>query len=233
MPRRGGGRSGDGSPRRLPADRYDADVHGPRRRPRPGMSHGRWGSGEAFPVIRAPVAHQPWSGGATEPRSGPQYRRTGRPDSLTGHTAPRSQLVNSSQNYSPTSSRERRLLVSEGDLNSGMANVRCCPLVSVVDSFSCSETVSGDWLCRLVMSDISQFRPVRGQIADKRHPGHEWPAANGTASVGVRWRAREQHDRTLRERAEVGRLSHSLEHGSFLTGEVRLFAIRRAEQACE
>jgi hypothetical protein len=56
-------------------------------------------------------------------------------------------------------------------------------------------------------------------------------AARRTASVGVGGRAREQHDRTLRERAEVGQLGHSFEHGPFLTGEVRLFAIRRAEQA--
>ena len=70
--------------------------------------------------------------------------------------------------------------------------------------------------------DLNSGANVRGCLAARR-----------TASVGVGGRAREQHDRTLRERAEVGQLGHSLEHGPFLTGEVRLFAIRRAEQARE
>ena len=68
--------------------------------------------------------------------------------------------------------------------------------------------------------DLKSGANVRGCLAARR-----------TASVGVGGRAREQHDRTLRERAEVGQLGHSFEHGPFLTGEVRLFAIRRAEQA--
>ena len=67
--------------------------------------------------------------------------------------------------------------------------------------------------------DLKSGANVRGCLAARR-----------TASVGVGGRAREQHDRTLRERAEVGQLGHSFEHRPFLTGEVRLFAIRRAEQ---
>jgi hypothetical protein len=68
--------------------------------------------------------------------------------------------------------------------------------------------------------DLKSGANVRGCLAARR-----------TASVGVGGRAREQHDRTLRERAEVGQLGHSFEHRPFLTGEARLFAIRRAEQA--
>lgn len=53
-----------------------------------------------------------------------------------------------------------------GDLNSGTANVRCCPLLSVVVRLSWSSAVLARASCRLVTSGIGQFHPVRGQSAD-------------------------------------------------------------------
>ena len=52
-----------------------------------------------------------------------------------------------------------------------------------------------------------------------------------TASVGMSWRACEQADRALCERAEVGGFCQSFKRGPFFPSEACLFAIRRAEQA--